>query len=263
MWWKAVTKHRQGDDFDTEPWELYDLSTDPSECRDLADEQSGRLAGLIESWWREAERHGVLPLDDRLLELFAPHLSARSPHRPDRRYSYRPPMSPIPAQASASVGGRAFDLTARITRAAGDEGVIWATGNENSGVSVFVQDDRLVVDYKSFDHRTIVESTAEVPVGDSTLSVHLERDSRTTGWVEVSVDGEQAGRGEIPFYMRMVSSVGSSVGLDHGSAVSERYDAPFVFSGTLHDVMVQLPSRRGADATNEVAAAERTEMSRQ
>ena len=35
-WWKAVTKHNAGDDFDTEPWELYDLTTDPSECRDLA-----------------------------------------------------------------------------------------------------------------------------------------------------------------------------------------------------------------------------------
>ncbi len=263
VWWKAVCKHMQGDDFDTEPWELYDLSADPSECRDLAGEQPDRLAELIEVWWREAERHGVLPLDDRLVELFAPHLQEHSPHRPDRRYTYRPPMSQIPAQASASVGGRSFDLTARVTRAAGDEGVIWATGNENSGVSVFVQDDRLVVDYKSFDQRTVVESTIEVPVGDSTLHVHLEREGRTTGWAEVSIDGEPAGRGDIPFYMRMVSSVGSSVGFDHGSAVSERYESPFAFSGTLHDVSVQLPVRRATETKSEAAVNERTEMSRQ
>ncbi|NDH89238.1 MAG: arylsulfatase, partial [Actinobacteria bacterium] len=84
-WWKAVTKHNQGDDFDTEPWELYDLSADPSECTDLADGQPARLAELIDLWWAEAERHGVLPLDDRMMELFASHPSDRSPHRLDRR----------------------------------------------------------------------------------------------------------------------------------------------------------------------------------
>jgi arylsulfatase len=139
--------------------------------------------------------------------------------------------------------------------------VLWATGNENSGVSVFVQDDRLVVDYNSFNDHTVVESSVPVPVGDSTLHVHLERDSRTTGWAEVLVDGQAAGRGEIRFYMRMVSSVGSSVGFDHGSAVSDRYDAPYAFTGTLHDVTVQLPGRRPTPADTE--ATGRSEMTRQ
>ncbi len=261
-WWKAVTKHNQGDDFDTEPWELYDLSADPSECNDLADAQPDKLAEMTDLWWSEAERHGVLPLDDRMIELFAPQLSEHSPHRPDRRYAYRPPMSPIPSQPSPGVGGRAFDLTARVTRSPADEGVLWATGNENSGMSVFVQNDRLVVDYNSFNDHTIVESAIEVPSGDCELSVHLERDSRTTGWVEVSIDGEPCGRGEIGFFMRMVSSVGSSIGQDHGSPVSERYESPFAFSGTLHEVVIQLPRRRGASDDADKAAAA-SEMSRQ
>ncbi len=260
MWWKAVTKHNQGDDFDTEPWELYDLSADPSECDDLAESHPDKLAEMVELWWSEADRHGVLPLDDRLIELFAPHLSDHSPHRPDRTYSYRPPMSPIPSQASPGTGGRAFDLTATVTRAAGEEGVVWATGNENSGMSVFVQGDRLVADYNAFNDHTIVESTIEVPAGDCELAVHMERDSRTTGSIELLIDGEPCGRAEIGFYMRMVSSVGSSIGMDHGSAVSERYDAPFPFAGTLHDVTIQLPGRRDKSADATTAASE---MSRQ
>ena len=40
----------------------------------------------------------------------------------------------------------------------------------------------------------------------------------------------------------MMSSVGASVGYDHGSAVSTRYDAPFAFTGTLHEVVIQLVS---------------------
>ena len=259
-WWKAVTKHTQGDDFDSEPWELYDLSADPSECTDLADSEPNRLTELVDLWWAEAERHGVLPLDDRMLELFASHPSDHSPHRLDRRYVYRPPMTRISSQPSASVGGKAFDLTARVTGTADDEGVLWATGNENSGCSIFVQNRRLVVDYNAFDDHTIVESEREVPDGDATLAVHLERDSRTTGWVELSIDGEPCGRADIPFYMRMVSSVGSSIGEDHGSAVSARYQAPFAYSGALHEVVIQLPQR---SSRSEQAATAKSEMAKQ
>ena len=42
----------------------------------------------------------------------------------------------------------------------------------------------------------------------------------------------------------MMSSVGPSVGYDHGSAVSTRYEAPFPFTGTLHEVVIQLCRRR-------------------
>ena len=55
---------------------------------------------------------------------------------------------------------------------------------------MFVQDGRLVVDYNAFDDHTIVESERALPIGDVTVQVHLERDSRTTGWCEISIDGE-------------------------------------------------------------------------
>ena len=45
-------------------------------------------------------------------------------------------MSPLPAQASAAIGGRNVDLTARVTLSAIDEGVLFATGTQNSGVSL-------------------------------------------------------------------------------------------------------------------------------
>ena len=260
VWWKGVTKHNQGDDFDTEPWELYRLADDPSELHDLAEVEPEMLATVVDLWWREAERNGVLPLDDRGFELFSPRPSDHSPHRPNRRYVYRPPMSPVPSQPSAAVGGRAFDLIAQVTVESGDEGVLWATGNENSGFSIFVQDGKLVADYNSFNTHTIVESSIEVPAGDVELRVHLERDSRTTGFCEIAINGEVCGRGDIGFYMRMVSSVGSSLGRDHGSAVSDRYSAPFAFTGTLHEVVIQLPPRRSDSETKTEAAAE---MSRQ
>ena len=261
VWWKAVVRHMPGDDFETEQWELFDLGADPSECADLASELPERLEELVGLWWSEAERNGVLPLDDRGFALFAAPLLENSPHTPERRYLYRPPMSRIPSQAAASPGGRSFDLVARVTRSHGDEGVIWATGSAGSGVSLFVQNGRLVVDYNAFGDHTIVESPAELPEGDCELSVHLRRSQsdRTRGTIELRVDGEVVAGAELALMMRIVSSLGASIGHDYGSAVSKRYDDAFAFSGTLHEVEINLAQRTGSD----VAATARAEMARQ
>jgi arylsulfatase A-like enzyme len=253
--WKAVCKHTQGADYDDDVWELYRLTDDWSECRDLAGEQPDQLADLINLWWQEAERHGVLPLDDRMVELFGARFRPNSPHPVDRRYVYRPPMSPMPGQAAAAIGGHSFDLTARITRDPGDEGVLFASGTENSGLSIFVQNERVVIDYNAFDVHTILESAIEVPVGSSTLVAAFRRDGRT-GSMALEVDGQPAGSANLDLYMRMMSSVGPSVGFDHGSAVSNRYAAPFPFSGTLHEIVIQLLSKQDRDALEAEAASE-------
>jgi arylsulfatase len=174
-------------------------------------------------------------------------------------------MSPLPGQASAAIAGRSFDLTARLTRAAGDDGVLYATGTENSGLAVFVQDDRLVVDYNAFDDHTILESDVTLPDGDVTVTVSVRRGPSRTGTMHLAVDGEPAGSADLGLFMSMMSSVGPSIGEDHGSAVSRRYDAPFPFAGTLHEIEIQLLSREDAEARDaelaEVSA--RAEMSRQ
>ena len=258
--WKAVCRHTPGADYETEPWELYHLSTDWSECNDLAGKEPDKLKLLINLWWQEAEAHGVLPLDERMIELFGARFRPNSPHPADRRYVYRPPMSPIPSQASAATGGRSFDLTAKVTRRAGDAGVLYSTGNENSGFTVFVQDDRLIVDYNSFDDHSVVESDREIPLGEAELRARFRRGEARRGSVELEIDGAPAGRVEIPMYMRMISSIGASVGYNHGSSVSPRYQAPFAFSGTLHEVEIQLVSRRDPAARE---AEARAELSRQ
>ena len=259
IWWKAVTRHIKGQPFDEDRWELYNLSEDPSECNDMADSETEKLEELIDLWWEEAEIHGVLPLDDRTIELFGSRLDDHSPHPTHRKYRYRPPMSPIPAQAAPSPSGRSWNMTAQVTRESSDDGVLYATGNENSGLSVFVQDSRLVVDYNAFDDHSIVESDVVIPEGDSELSVSIERTSRTTGRIDLTVNGDLCGFVDLPFMMRMISSIGASVGRDHGSAVSARYEAPYEFTGELHEVVIELGSRTAL----ETQTTARSEMSRQ
>ena len=257
--WKVVTRHTPGVAFEDDTWELYHVAEDRSECVDLAGAEPERLREMVARWWEEAQAHGVLPLDDRTIELFAARFTEDSVHRPDRHYTYRPPVSPLPAQAGPAIGGRSWDLDATIVRGAGDDGVLFAVGTENSGLSLFVLEGRLVFDYNFFSEHHVATSTRPVPEGRSVVGVRFARHG-TSGTATLVVDGEPTGAVELPTVMRVISSVGASVGLDHGSAVSDAYVAPFAFTGELERVDIQLISPRPDDAA---AAEARSILSRQ
>jgi arylsulfatase len=258
--WKAVTRHQPGVPFDDDDWELYHLDADRSECHDLAAAEPERVTALVDLWWREAEAYGVLPLDDRTIELFMTRYRDGSPHPTDRHYTYYPPMSPLPGQVAPALGGRGWAMDATIDRPEGAGGVLYASGNENSGISLFVQDERLVLDYNCFGDHHVVVSEAEVPVGPSVVGARCDRTGRG-GAVTLVVGGAPSGSLELPFLMTLISSVGPSVGYDHGSPVSPRYQAPFPFEGTLHRLDVQVT--RGPASAGAAEAAERAAMSQQ
>lgn len=265
--WKAVTRHQPGTSFDDDRWELYHLDHDRSECHDLAGAEPERLAGLVEQWWAQAEAGGILPLDDRTVELFGAHFGEDGPHRPERHYTYLPPVTPLPAQAGAALAGRSWDLVATVDRPAGAAGVLFASGTANSGLSLFVQGDRLVFDYNVFGDHHVVESDVPLPTGSCALGVRFRR-LVDGGQVTLTVDGAPAGTMAVPFVMRVISSTGHSIGADHGSPVSIRYGDAFPFEGRLHRVDIDLvrpptgDGRRAEDA-EQAATAARTGLARQ
>src|SRR5262249_27259440 len=69
--WKAVTTPGLGGGtpFAADRWELYNLDEDFSEHDDLASAHPDKLTELVSLWWAEAGRYGVLPLEDRLIQI--------------------------------------------------------------------------------------------------------------------------------------------------------------------------------------------------
>ncbi len=261
--WKAVTRHEHGVvPLDEDRWELYHLAEDLSECNDLAEAEPERLAAMIDRWWVEAEEHGVLPLDERTLELFGARPRTHSPHPPSRHYTYRLPLSPIPAQVAPGLAGKSWDILATVERAAGQGGVLYASGNENSGLVLLVIDDHLVFDYNCFGDHHVVRSDRLVPEGRSVIGVEFRR-AKVSGEATLVIDGEACGTLPIPFVMRMISSVGTSVGRDHGSQVSKEYEGESPFEGTLHQLDVQLISLSERDKKAAAEAEARVAMARQ
>src|SRR5690606_7100944 len=160
--WKAVTMHRPGTAFDDDRWALYHTDVDFSETHDVAAEHPEILDRLIRRWWEEAERHGVLPLDDRTSVLF----TLRRPGTKTRRtFSFPPTLPHLERTAVPDVRNRSHRISARIDRERTEQGgVIVAVGSSMGGYVLYVKGNRLVYEYNRAGVVTTITSGSELPL---------------------------------------------------------------------------------------------------
>ncbi len=265
--WKAVTfkpmaaMYDDGLDpdapFDDDPWELYHLATDPTECHDLAAEQPGRLAELVDLWWAEARRHDVLPLDNRpLAALMDPHHTVQ-----DRdRQVFWPGGSVVPESAVVDLRNRSHRVTAHVDVAAGSSpsGVLLALGTVLGGWSLQVHDGRprYVVNHLGKE-RYVIDAEAALGPGRHEVGVSFSSAGDLSGTAALLLDGEVVGQGAIPQVVPVRYSLtggGVTCGWEQGPAVGEGYEAPFPFSGTLIKVVVEVAGDTQRDLEAELAA---------
>ena len=260
--WKAVTYHQPDTPFDDDEWELYNLNEDFSESRNLAAENPQKLREMIDLWWVEAGRHGVLPLDDSR-SLFKSMRRPGTPHA-KRHYAYYPPISHLPAEVAPTLGNRTWTMSVEVDRPnASAQGVIVAQGTQNGGYSWYIKDNKMVFDYNIFAEHHIVCSDIEVPTGRIPLEVRFVRDG-DTGTITLVNDGQECGTIKVPYVMRMISSTGMDIGKDTLSPVTDDYKAPFAFTGKILRLDVDLPRyRKPQEKQEDEEARMRTEMAKQ
>lgn len=227
--WKAVTFHRHDTSFDDDRWELYNLTEDFSESKDLSQKYPQKLAELKDLWWREARAYGVLPLDGRE-PLRSRGARANPPGMLSGRefYRYLPGQEHLPAPVAPNLFNRSFSITALVDRADHKvEGVLLARGDRNGGFAFYLKDRRLVFDANHFGWRhTVIRSEREVPIGRSTLRFAYTRVDQSHGIGVLTIGLAKTAEGRIesspPWQL---SWEGLDVGRDALSPVSDDYAA--------------------------------------
>ena len=251
--WKAVTMHERGTDFAEDHWALYHTDVDFSECHDLSEERPGKLRELVDRWWAEAGRYNVLPLDDRSgAELLIIRRPDSTP--PGNAQRFLPTSPHLERSKTPDVRNRSFTIRARVERAAGDDGVLVASGARTGGHSFFVEDGRLRFVYNRVGTMFEVAAEQELPEGALELSVRYDKTDEHRGTATLLVaavddDGMAGQPAEVaagpvetlPFRQTMY---GMDIGRDAGPTVSNRYRGPFPFAGTLHWVEYELADDR-------------------
>lgn len=258
--WKAVAWHPiQADDppLDQVQWELYDTTTDPSECHDLAAVRPELLAELVALWWEEAARHEVLPLDNRPLSSLV--LERPRPLRDRSSYTYWPGTSMLGEAAMVNVRNRTHSVRADVTLEGPGDGVLLCQGNVLGGWALFLSDGclRWVHNYLGLSVDRVCSSTV-VPAGAHTLEARYDKVGEHQGDVTLLLDGEAVGTGHVPTFTPSrfsLTGAGQWCGRSGASPVCDDAGAAAPFSGgTLHRVVVAV---EGAPYSNPILEVER------
>jgi arylsulfatase A-like enzyme len=246
---------------DAEGWELYEVSEDPSESRNVADQHPERLREMIALWWSEAEKYKVLPLDGSLQSRFAAERPQTS--KPRSRYVYYPNGSVVPPFAAPPIFNRPYSIEADVeVPAVPAEGVLVAQGGDAGGYSLYVDDGRLVYDYNYVGkERFEVVSPDPIPEGrhmvrfefEPTGEPDLRNGKGVPGRAQLYVDGMLTSSAEFPYTTPFVFELeGLSCGYDFGAPVAG-YEPPFAFTGTVHSVTFDLAGELIRDEEAEIA----------
>jgi arylsulfatase len=253
--WAAVTRHStpwvmtpELPALDEDVWELYDTSTDWSQCHDLAAKMPEKLAELQALFLEEAHKYGVLPLDDRRVERFNPDLAGRPTLIKGNSQMLFAGMGRLTENVLLNVKNKSHAVTAEIVvPEGGAEGVIVAQGGEFGGWSLYLKDGRPTYCYNLFGlQRSKAAGSAPVPAGTHQVRMEFAYDGgglAKGGTVTLYLDGQEVGQGRVEATQPMMFSGDETadVGRDTASPVSDDYEGEAsIFTGTVSWVQIDL-----------------------
>jgi arylsulfatase len=240
--WEAVTRHEPRTSFSEEPWELFDMATDPSQVHDLAETHPELLEELRAAWDEAAWANQIFPLDEGTGYRFL--LRPPWTERYDQPVVLRPGTPSLDRWRSQRlILWRDVTITASVTLAQGDQGVLVAHGDQGGGYSLYVDDTgELVAAHNGYGLEREVRGPVVAP-GDHELELRITCPGNNVWDLALAIDGQEvAADTGFRLLMAMAPFQGIDVGLDRRSPVCwdvhERHGT-FAFTGDLHHVAYQ------------------------
>jgi arylsulfatase A-like enzyme len=254
-----------------ERWELYDLRSDFSQARDLAEVNPGKLEELRDLFKHVSRDNLVWPIGAGLWLRLHPEDRVASPYT---RWRFDSTVTRLPELAAPGLGRQDSRVDIALTVPAEASGVLYALGGFAGGLTLFMDGGTLVYEYNMMViERYQARSATPIAPGKHLVTVETTFESRkpmAPALVVLKVDGEEVGKVLVARTVpaAFTASETFDVGVDLGSPVSPDYfdRRPFRFNGEIERVDVEVfgglerpepePAavRREADAEPEASA---------
>lgn len=245
--WKAIVNHTISGSFQEDAWELYHVAEDYSESINVADRYPEKLRELQDEFLVEAGKYGVFPLAEFPVHKSKEGLEALSKMSipqagVHREFTHITRGFRLPNGIDSGMLYGNFAVEADIERKDNRQsGVILALGGRFGGISWYIWENHLKLAFNYFGERvTYAVSEEALPAGRTNIRVVVESKGNDQVYVTFQI-GDSIGKTELLTVGKRNASIGiHTVGEDALTAVSEDYEAPFAFEGTLHKVVIDV-----------------------
>jgi len=264
--WKAVARHGAitgKGHFMDDPWELYHVEGDRSECDDVAKQFPDKVKEMVATWFAVAGRNNVFPLDDRTAIEFLT-TPRPEPCKPRDTYVYYSGTSQMPEAVAPNIRNRSYTIVAdgQIEDAANAEGVIFSLGGNAGGHAMFIKNSKLycVYNFLGIEEMKFVSKGA-VPKGKVTLGVKFTKEKENpkgcaNGTLTMYINDKVVAQGPLRTQPgKFGLSGGLTVGRSGPDVVSTEMKRPFPIVGArLNFVTINVKGESYRDLETEARA---------
>jgi arylsulfatase A-like enzyme len=238
------------------PYELYDLSKDWTQDDNVAAKYPDKVKAMDKLFWAEAAKYQVEPLDATVATRVVAPRPSLSAGRTE--FAWSGEITGTPNGDAPSILDSSFNYKAEVDiPESGAEGMIVTQGGRFGGYGFYLLKGKPVFLYNFFDvQRTRWEGADALSPGKHTLEFDFKYDGLGLGTLAfnnvsgigrggtgvLKVDGKEVARQTmehtIPLIMQWDENF--DIGADTGTAVSDDYQVPFKFTGTLEKLMLTI-----------------------
>jgi arylsulfatase len=224
-------------------WELYNLNEDYTQFNDLAAKEPERLKKMQELYLEQAKDNKDLPIGAGIWLRLHPEDVITSPYT---SWIFDEHTRRMPEFSAPGLGKRSNRVLIDVDIPNNANGVLYALGGAGAGLTLFIENGKLVYEYNMMIiERYTIETKEKIQPGKHQIEiVSMIPKPMAPGDITIKVDGKEVAKGVVNRTVPAAFSASESfdVGLDMGAPVSLRYHkkAPFKFNGKISKVKVDL-----------------------
>jgi arylsulfatase len=224
-------------------WELYDLTKDFSQAENLAGKEPERLAKMKALYLAEAQKNKVFPIGAGIWLRLHPEDRISTSYE---SWRFDATTTRMPEFAAPGLGRESNHVTIDADLGDHASGVLYALGGASGGLTLYIDDGRLVYEYNMMIiERYIGRSKEKLASGKHKIEVDTTiAKPGAPAAIVLKVDGAEVGQVDVKRTVAgaFTASETLDVGVDLGSPVSLDYfdRRPFAFDGKINSVTVDL-----------------------
>jgi arylsulfatase A-like enzyme len=241
--WIPAQKGLDQWDSKADVWELYNLNEDFSQANDLAAQEPERLKNMRALFLEQAKENKNLPIGAGIWLRLHPEDAITSPYK---SWVFNASTKRMPEFSAPGLGKKSNKVVIDMEVPANANGVLYALGGGSGGLTLFMENGKLVYEYNMMIiERYTVETKEKLAAGKHQVEiVSTISQPGAPASIVITVNGKEVAKGEVKRTVpaAFTASETFDVGVDLGSPVSLRYHkkTPFKFNGKINSVKVDL-----------------------